>query len=118
MIERTVLIRLKPEIRSEASTVATHTQEVLGEAVGVRSVHTAVAADARTQQVWDVMLSLRFESLDAVERYRADPRHRKYLEVYLRPFTESIRAFNWERTEGSPHRASDDESQNRSSTAT
>ena len=33
MIERTVLIRLKPEIRPEVQTVAAHTQEVLGEAV-------------------------------------------------------------------------------------
>lgn len=95
MIERTVLIRLKPEIRSEARTVAAHTQDVLAEAVGVLSVHTAVAADARTERVWDLMISLRFETLEAVERYRADPRHRKYLEVYLRPLLESIRAFNW-----------------------
>ena len=100
MIERTVLIRLKPEIRPEARTVAARTEEVLADAVGVLAVHTAVAADARTEQVWDVMISLRFESLEAVERYRADPRHRKYLEVYLRPLLESIRAFNWElRTE-------------------
>ncbi len=95
MIERTVLIRLKPEIRQEVSTVAAHTREVLGDAVGVLHVHTAVAADPRTEQVWDLMISLRFETLDAVERYRADPRHRKYLEVYLRPLLESIRAFNW-----------------------
>ncbi len=114
MIERTVLIRLKPEIRSEALTVATHTQEVLGEAVGVLGVHTAVAADPRTEQLWDVMISLRFESLEAVDRYRADPRHRKYLEVYLRPLLESIRAFNWQLPEG----VSDGESQERSSTAT
>jgi hypothetical protein len=95
MIERTVLIRLKPEVRGEAATVAEHTREVLGEALGVLSVHTAVAADARTEQIWDLMISLRFESLEAVERYRADPRHRKYLEVYLRPLLEGIRAFNW-----------------------
>ena len=100
MIERTVLIRLKPEIRSEAMTVATHTQEVLGDAVGVLSVHTAVAADERTEQLWDVMISLRFESLQAVDRYRADPRHRKYLEVYLRPLLETIRAFNWQLSDG------------------
>ncbi|MCR9160230.1 MAG: Dabb family protein [Nannocystaceae bacterium] len=96
MIERTVLIRLRPEIRPEARTVAEHTQDVLSEAVGVLAVHTAVAADTRTEQVWDLMVSLRFETLEAVERYRADPRHRKYLEVYLRPLLESIRAFNWE----------------------
>lgn len=96
MIERTVLIRLKPEIRPEVRTVAAHTQEVLAEAVGVLAVHTAVAADARTEQVWDLMISLRFETLEAVERYRVDPRHRKYLEVYLRPLLESIRAFNWD----------------------
>lgn len=96
MIERTVLIRLKPEIRPEAPTVAEHTRVVLGEAVGVLEVHTAVAADERTRGAWDVLISLRFETLEAVERYRADPRHRKYLEVYLRPLLESIRAFNWE----------------------
>lgn len=95
MIERTVLIRLKPEVRAEAATVAAHTQEVLADAVGVLSVHAAVAADARTEQLWDLMISLRFESLEAVERYRADPRHRKYLEVYLRPLLGGIRAFNW-----------------------
>ena len=110
MIERTVLIRLKPEIRPEAGTVAAHTQEVLADAVGVLQVHTAVAADDRTEQVWDLMISLRFETLEAVEQYRADPRHRKYLEVYLRPLLESIRAFNWVVSENGP--------QLRSSTAT
>ena len=95
MIERTVLIRLKPEIRPEARTVAAHTEEVLAEAAGVLHVHTAVAADTRTEQVWDLMIALRFETLEAVEAYRADPRHRKYLEVYLRPLLETIRAFNW-----------------------
>ncbi len=96
MIERTVLIRLKPEVRPEARTVAEHTREVLAEAVGVLRVHTCVAADERTEQVWDVMIALRFESLEAVERYRVDPRHRKYLEVYLKPLLQSIRAFNWD----------------------
>ncbi len=114
MIERTVLIRLKPEVRSEAMTVAAHTQEVLGDAVGVLSVHTAVAADERALQLWDLMISLRFESLEAVDRYRADPRHRKYLEVYLRPLLETIRAFNWRLPEASR----DGEVHERSSSAT
>ncbi|MEM6296999.1 MAG: Dabb family protein [Myxococcota bacterium] len=100
MVERIVLIRLKPEVRGEAKTVAAHTQEVLGEAVGVRHVHTAVASDERTKKLWDLMISLRFDDLPAVERYRADPRHRKYLEVYLRPLLESIRAFNFDAIAG------------------
>lgn len=100
MVERIVLIRLKPEYRNEAKTVASHTQDVLGEAVGVLSVRTAVSADERTLRLWDVMIALRFEDLAAVETYRSDPRHRKYLDVYLRPLLETIRAFNFDPVAG------------------
>ena len=116
MVERIVLIRLKPEVRGEAKTVASHTQEVLADAVGVRHVHTAVASDERTRTLWDLMIALRFDDLAAVERYRADPRHRKYLEVYLRPLLDSIRAFNFDLA--APVDAGADSPQDRSSTAT
>ncbi len=97
MIERVVLVRLKPEYRAEVRTVAAHTEEVLAEAIGVRAVRVAVAADTRTHETWDLVLQLQFDDLPAVERYRRDPRHRKYVDVYLRPLLAAIRAFNFER---------------------
>jgi hypothetical protein len=96
LIERVVLVRLRPAFRTDAALVARQTREVLGEIPEVLEIRTGVPADERTRREWDVAILLRFEDLAAVERYRAGDVHRKYVDVYLRPMLERIRVWNFE----------------------
>jgi hypothetical protein len=102
MIERVVMLRLRAEYRQSASLVARHSREVLGTAPEVREIRTGVAADDRTRREWDVAILLRFDDLEAVERYRASEVHRKYVEVYLRPMLQSIRVWQFDPAASSP----------------
>lgn len=99
MIERVVMVRLRSDYRENAALVAAQSREVLGQDPEVRAISTGVPADERTRREWDVAILLRFDSLDAVERYRSGAIHRKYLDVYLRPMLESIRVWNFDATD-------------------
>lgn len=98
MIERVVLIKLKPEYVADATRVAADSEAVLRTAPGVRSMHAGPGVGRRTTERWDLGLVLRFDDMDAVQRYRAHPIHRKYLEVYLRPMLDAIEVYNFEST--------------------
>lgn len=98
MIERVVLIKLKPDYAADAARVAADSESVLSAAPGVRSIRAGGAVGQRTVDRWDLGLCLRFDDMDAVERYRAHPIHRKYLEVYLRPMLDAIEVYNFEST--------------------
>ena len=56
-----------------------------------------VPADPRTRREWDLCLEVVLDDVDAVERYRIDPVHRAYADVFLRPMQERIRVYNFER---------------------
>lgn len=101
MIERVVLIKLEPEYATEAqrAEIARVTADTLPGAEGVRALRVCTAADARTQREWDVCIEVVLDDLDAVERYRTDPVHRAYADVFLRPMQSKIRVYNFERLE-------------------
>lgn len=98
MIERVVLIKLKPEFRApaELSLVAQRTRQVLGAVPQVRAIRVGTAADRRTAQAYGLCIELRFDDMDAVEAYRAHRAHRAYVDVFLAPMLESIRVYNYE----------------------
>ncbi|HUP21868.1 MAG TPA: Dabb family protein, partial [Thermoanaerobaculia bacterium] len=96
MVERVVMVRLRPDYRKSAALVARHTAEVLGAVAELRGIRVGVPADERTRRDWDVAILLRFDDLAAVERYRAGEIHRKYFDVYLRPMLETIRVWNFD----------------------
>jgi hypothetical protein len=98
MIQRIVLLQLTDEMNTPEARrqVAEHSREVLVGIPGVESVDVGVPADEGTAGTWDVLLSVRFASLTAVEEYRVHPDHRRYVDQYLRPGLRSIRAFNFE----------------------
>lgn len=99
MIERVVLVKLAPEHRSPealAAIVKTTTQTLLG-AAGVRTLRVATAADGRTRKDWDLCIEVVFDDIEAVERYRTDPVHRAYADVFLEPLMTKIHVFNFER---------------------
>jgi len=99
VIERVVLIKLKPEYATDdqRAAIVEGTVTTLGKADGVRALRVSAAADARTRREWDVCIQVVFDDLDAVERYRVDPVHRAYTDVFLRPMLGKIRVYNFER---------------------
>jgi hypothetical protein len=104
MIQRIVLLKLIPEYGNVADReqVAGHSIEVLGAVPGVLEIRAGAPADTKTGGDWDVVLTLRFSDMDAVEAYRAHPIHRKYVDVYLRPMLDKIRVWNFSLAEVSP----------------
>lgn len=99
VIERVVLIKLKPEYATDEqrAAVAEVTRTTLPGAHGVRALRVCVPADPRTRREWDLCLEVVLDDVDAVERYRTDPVHRAYADVFLRPMQERIRVYNFER---------------------
>ncbi len=98
MIQRVVAIKLKSPYSNDddREAVARHSREVLGEIPEVVHLDVATPADDRCSASWDLCLLVRFDNLDAVERYRADKRHRAYVDVFLRPMLEVIKVWNFE----------------------
>ena len=98
MIQRVVAIKLKSTYcnDNDRQTVARHSREVLGEIPEVLHLDVATPADDRCRSSWDLCLLLRFDDLDAVKRYRADSRHRAYVDVFLKPMLEVIKVWNFE----------------------
>jgi hypothetical protein len=101
MIERVVLIKLKPEFATDEhrATVAQATMTTLPAAEGVRALRVATAADPRTLREWDVCIEVVLDDLAAVERYRTDRVHRAYVDVFLRPMLAKIHVYNFDRAE-------------------
>jgi hypothetical protein len=94
MIERIVLVKLNPD--EAVAEVAAHSREVLQDLPGVRSVHVGQAADQPSSKAWDLSLVLRFESLEDLEAFRVQPDHRIYVDEYLKPRMQFIKAWNFE----------------------
>jgi len=74
------------------------TREVLPSAYGVRRLEVGTPADKKTQEHWDVSITLLFNTLEDVERYKPDPVHRAYVDVFLKPMLQTIRAWNFDIT--------------------
>jgi hypothetical protein len=98
VIQRIVLIKLKPQYRSDAARrqIRDKTREVLPAAYGVRALSITEPSDAQTRRQWDLCLLLRFDTPDDVETYRTDPVHRQYADVFLKPLREKIYVYNFE----------------------
>ena len=101
MIERVVLIKLKPEFSSDdqREAVRAATLQTLPQAQGVVALRVAVPADERTRREWDLCIQVVLPDLQTVEQYRVDKVHRAYVDVFLRPMMAKIRAYNFERPE-------------------
>ncbi|HUP24270.1 MAG TPA: Dabb family protein [Thermoanaerobaculia bacterium] len=98
MIQRVVLIRLRPEHRNGADRrqIAEHAREVLGAVPLLSELVVAPAADARTGGRWDLVILARLADLDAAEAYRVDRTHRAFADLYLGPLAEKVRVFHFE----------------------
>lgn len=97
MIERHHYFRLKephatPEGRADT---ARRTLEALTPLPGVLAVTVALPADDHAASGWDLAVTVRFASLDDVERYRADPAHRSFVDDVLAPRIEVKKVWNF-----------------------
>jgi hypothetical protein len=83
MIVRYVFVKLEPEYADAGALeeVVTRARR-LADIDGVRELTLGRPADADANS-WDLSLALRFDSLSAVERYLADPRHEAFYEGFL-----------------------------------
>ena len=99
VIERVVLVKLKPEFATaeQLAAVAETTATTLRDAEGVRELRVATAADARTRKDWHLCIEVVLDDLAAVERYRVDRVHRAYADVFLEPMLATIHVYNFER---------------------
>ena len=98
MIQRVVLVRLRPEHRTDADRrqIATHAREVLGTIDLLAELTVAPAADRRTVGEWDLVILARLADLDAAERYRTNRVHRAFADRYLKPLAEKVRVFHFD----------------------
>lgn len=96
MIDRFVFVRLKKEHASEREAIAAHTAETLRALPGVIHVSVGTPADEHAAAAWDLSIVVRFGALADVEPYRVHPAHRRYVDEYLRPRMEVIKAWSFE----------------------
>lgn len=96
-----MLIKLKPAHATpeQRAAIAEATSTMLPRAEGVRALRIGTPADGRTRRDWDLCLQVVLDDVEAVERYRVDPVHRQYADVYLKPKMDKIHVFNFERFE-------------------
>jgi hypothetical protein len=82
-----------PEARSR---IAAHTRETLEEIPGVRSLSVGTPADEAAARSWDLSIVLRFDSLEGIRSYREHPEHRRYVDEYMKPKMQVVKAWNFE----------------------
>ena len=98
MIQRIVLIKLNEAHSNDAARAeaTAHSREALTKIPGVMSVTVGAQVEPIGARRWDLALTITFECLDDVEVYRVDPLHRAYVDDFLKPRLEIIKAWNFE----------------------
>jgi len=97
MIERVVLLKLKAEYTTpdRLAEVIDESARVLNGLEQVVRARVGHSADEATAADWDVLLAIQFEDIEDVEPYRVHPDHRAYVDDFLKPRLEAIRAWNF-----------------------
>jgi hypothetical protein len=97
VIERYVFIKLKPEHATpEGRAEARARSKLLARIPGVRGLSIGAPADESAEAAWDLCLTLRLDSLDAVASCVAHPEHVAYLEGFLKARLQVIKAWSFE----------------------
>ena len=75
MIERVVLVKLRPEYRGaeDLAKIADQTRQVLATIPEVKALRVGLPATPRTEGAYQILIEVRLDDLEAVERYRAHP---------------------------------------------
>ena len=98
MIERVHLVKLKPEhatprVRRE---LVDRALAVLPGVPGVAGVTAGAAADDESRKSWDLLIVVRFGAAADLERFRAHPEHRGFVDQVLAPLTEVFKEWSFE----------------------
>lgn len=98
MIIRYVFVRLNDQHHSAdaRAKVARKSSAWLRAIPGVRDVQVGIPADAGAEGAWDLSIAVSFDDIADVEPYRVHPEHRRYVDEYLRPRMQVIKAWNFE----------------------
>ena len=98
MIERVVLIKFTDEYATDAARaeIATAARRAFAGIPGVQSFSIGVPIDEHAIRSWDLSITVRFNTLSDVAPYRDDPLHRAFIDDYLKPRLEVIKAWNFE----------------------
>lgn len=97
MIERHVYLRLTPTSRSgDALAQVIARSHALAELEGVRTLRVLRAADQAAQAAWDLCMVILFDNLSDYQRFREHPAHRAYVDEFLQPHIQVIKAWNLE----------------------
>lgn len=97
MIERYVFVRLQKEYSTDAgrAEVVARTRTDLAALPGVLSVTVGTPADAGSGKAWDIGIVVRFAAIEDVAPYGSHPDHRTYVDDFLAPRMEVIKAWNF-----------------------
>ena len=103
MIRRFVFFRfLKPYRTKEAmAEIISRSHAVLDGSADVVSYEIGTAADPKSLAAWDVSITATFVDHQSLEAYIAHPTHRAYVDEFIKPRLEVIKAWNF-RGEGLP----------------
>ncbi|MEA1986176.1 MAG: Dabb family protein [Candidatus Marinimicrobia bacterium] len=89
MIERIVLIKIKDE--SQVDNVIQKTKEVIAILPGVKSFKTGKVLN---NDNYNFGLSMTFDSMEDVEKFSPHPKHREFVDDFLKPLMSGIVAYN------------------------
>jgi hypothetical protein len=95
MVERYVFLRLKKEHAHESEKVMQEARRALEQIPRIVSFSVGAPADEHAQDAWDVCLRLCFETIYDVEPYRVHPAHRRFVDQFLTPRLDVVKAWNF-----------------------
>lgn len=96
MIERHVYLRLEPEHRGEPELLEVIARSrALSASPLVHALQVLTTADDQASAAWDICLVIRLKSYSDYESFRDDPSHREYVEHFLKPRVQVIKAWNF-----------------------
>lgn len=98
MIDRYVFVKLEDEYANGAARaeIAAHSRQALAALPGVVRVTVGTPADEAAVKSWDLSIVVRFARIEDVEPYRIHPEHRRYVDEYLAPRMQVIKAWNFQ----------------------
>jgi len=96
MIERHVYLKLSEPSDESRGEIRESARTILSGIPGVLGVRTGIAADDLSSKSWDVVLVVRFASIEDYEPYRDHPEHRRFVDKVVAPRAAARKAWNFE----------------------
>jgi hypothetical protein len=98
MILRTVFVKLHDEWSTARgrTTVIAQTREALQAIPGTIELVVGTPADGHSTAAWDLCIQIRFDDLNAAQKFADHPLHRAHIDDFLKPKMVVIKAWNFE----------------------